>query len=582
MSQKPDKRQEVLDAQEHVLVLGGPGSGKTTIALRKAVRRIEEGLLPGQSVLFLSFSRAAVVRIAQASKAGVPKEKRGQLSIQTFHSFCWEILRTHGYLLGTPKKLQILLPHDEKALSGGIKPDSAEWTKWKTERERLFLKEGKTAFDLFAPKATELIIRSTIIRNLVIQRFPLIIVDEAQDTGPDAWRCIEVLASYVQVICLADLEQQIFDYLPGVGPERINCIKEVLSPLSIDLGSENNRSPGTEIVAFANDILTCKVTKKPYKGVSRLSYNPKNLVYAKLMQMALGKLYHSINKETGQTPENCAFLASTGSSVARISAALSSGDQPIPHKVLFDEAEVLLASRFAAFLLEPKTENSHGTDVAQCLELLAAMKRANGTKTAIKKALNLLKWAEQIRHGQNPKSNVAMAIDDLVIAVRGVQLTGIPGKDWLIIKKVLNSSVESDIQTVAGHLDYLVAFNRGKRIAANLSTMWANFGCYNKAREALDEALAEDTILSGLEDLSGIHVLTIHRSKAKQFDGVIIYRENRYGTNGLKSSFVWRDDPYPYNRSRKILRVAITRACYHVLILDPVYPNCPIISPYNL
>lgn len=61
-------------------------SGKTTIALAKANARIRAGLLPGQSILFLSFSRAAVSRIIEASKTQVPKEYANSLSIQTFHS----------------------------------------------------------------------------------------------------------------------------------------------------------------------------------------------------------------------------------------------------------------------------------------------------------------------------------------------------------------------------------------------------------------------------------------------------------------------------------------------------------------
>ena len=102
-------------------MLGGPGSGKTTIALKKAVRLIDEGLQPGQAILFLSFSRAAVARIGEASKAEVEKSKRHQLSVQTFHSFCWELLRSHGYLVGCPKRrLELLMPHDERALSGGL------------------------------------------------------------------------------------------------------------------------------------------------------------------------------------------------------------------------------------------------------------------------------------------------------------------------------------------------------------------------------------------------------------------------------------------------------------------------------
>lgn len=50
------KREEFLACQGHALVIGGPGSGKTTIALQKALIRINQGLLPGQSVLFVSFS----------------------------------------------------------------------------------------------------------------------------------------------------------------------------------------------------------------------------------------------------------------------------------------------------------------------------------------------------------------------------------------------------------------------------------------------------------------------------------------------------------------------------------------------
>lgn len=110
----PD-RQRILDENGPLLVTGGPGSGKTTIALLKARKRIEEGLLSGQSVLFLSFSRAAVARVVEASQTEVPKTIRSRLSIHTFHSFFWKIIRGHGYLLGAPRRLRLLLPHDEDA-----------------------------------------------------------------------------------------------------------------------------------------------------------------------------------------------------------------------------------------------------------------------------------------------------------------------------------------------------------------------------------------------------------------------------------------------------------------------------------
>ena len=140
-------RQRILDEAGHILVTGGPGSGKTAIALAKARKRIEFGLLDGQSILFLSFSRAAVGRVLEASRIHIPRQIRNCLSIQTFHSLFWEILRTYGYLLRAPRKLKILLPHDERAIRDGETEENVQWAK---ERERLFRDEGLVAFDLFA------------------------------------------------------------------------------------------------------------------------------------------------------------------------------------------------------------------------------------------------------------------------------------------------------------------------------------------------------------------------------------------------------------------------------------------------
>lgn len=91
------QRQSILDEAGPILVTGGPGCGKTTIALAKAQRVIEAGLKPGQTVLFLSFSRAAVARVIEASRTQLPKALQSKLSIQTFHSFFWEVLKAYSF-----------------------------------------------------------------------------------------------------------------------------------------------------------------------------------------------------------------------------------------------------------------------------------------------------------------------------------------------------------------------------------------------------------------------------------------------------------------------------------------------------
>ncbi len=574
------ERQKLLDCDGHAMVTGGPGSGKTTIALKKALVRIQKGLKPGQSVLFLSFSRAAVARIVQASRLQLSKEARALLNVQTFHSFFWDLLKTHSYLLGTPRPIHILMPQDERVRSEGIKADKEpkKWAEWLQMREQLFTTEGLIAFDLFAPKAAQLVEQSPLIRSLIAERFPLIIVDEAQDTGPDAWRCIALLAAETKIICLADLEQQIFDHLPGIGPERIEAIKSALHPLEIELGSENMRSPGSEIAEFGRDILSGNARTGGYKGVSTLSYNPSSDL-GPTMRRALGCLKREIRKETGSWPKTIAILVPSGNEAGKVSASLNDGKKSVPHKLMFDEDEARLAARFAAYLLEPREHLTEAIEIAEALMLLVDLKRAAGSASAVKQ---LRGWAVKCRAGNISTAAQVRAIRELLSKLNTGSFSGNPAKDWMMVKQALRASGDSVLISVAQHLDYLVAFNRGKRISANLSAAWESTGTYLRAREALDAALEQDLMLDGIDDPDGIQVMTVHKAKGKQFDGVIVLRRQTHNGQTFVSNFVWRGDKPPYRRSRKILMVAVTRAKAHTLMVQPVWPSCPIMQGHNL
>lgn len=576
-------RQSLLDCQAHALVLGGPGSGKTTIALKKAVVRINAGLDPGQSVLFLSFSRAAVARLGEAMKQEVPRAQRSQLSMQTFHSFFWTLLSAHAYLLGAPRKLRILLPQDEQVEYGSIRArerneQNADWRAWLARREEMFRQDGRIAFDLFSRNAEALLTQSQHIRRLITQRHPLIIVDEAQDTDAHAWRCIDLLSATAQIVCLADLDQQIFDYLPGIGPERVDAIRQTLAPLEIDLGGQNHRSGGTEIAVFGQDILAGRARGAPYAGVSSFGYDPRRRPQKTALRMALGILQRSIKAATGRYGHNVAILTHSGASAGKISAALNTEPKPVRHKLAFDEAEAMLTARFAAFLLEPKYEATRRGDIALGLELLATSKAAAGLAAAAQWRL----WASRVREGREPRAGFVQAVAGVIDAVRQAPFTGDPAKDWSCVKRLLRDSGDQELLIAAKNLDYLVAFNRGRRISAGLGAIWAREGHYTGAREALDIALAQDQMLGGADDPPGVQVMTIHKSKGKQFDGVIVIREGRHNGQRQVSSFVWWDDEPPYWRSRKILRVGVTRARVHTLILEHVFPACPILAGHTL
>jgi DNA helicase-2/ATP-dependent DNA helicase PcrA len=574
------ERQKLLDCKTHAVVTGGPGSGKTTIALKKAVVRIQAGLLPGQGVLFLSFSRNAVARILQVARLELSREGRALLHVSTFHAFFWELLKTHAYLLGAQSPLKILMPQDEKVRNGGIKEDDDEevWKVWLAAREQIFHSEGLIAFDLFAPKAAELLSRSAWIPRLIQQRFPLIIVDEAQDTGPDAWRCIEILAAGSQIVCLADLEQQIFDHLPGVGPERLDEIKTALRPTEVYLGSQNLRSPDSQIAEFGQDIIAGRVRPGGYKGVSNMPFAPKADLHATL-RTALGCLQKQVHAEKQAWADTIAILVPNAKEAMAVSAALNTGAKPIPHKLMFDEDEARLAARFAAYLIEPRDAKPLALQIEEALSLLYELRRAGGAKTD---AAQLLKWAVGCKAGKISNAALVKELQKLLTTLTSASFIGDPGRDWSSVKASLRTSGQALLQSVAGHLDYIVAFNRGKRIGAGLSSAWEQGSSYAGARDILDNALAQDLILDGVDDPNGIQVMTIHKAKGKQFDGVVVLRRQRHDGKQIMSNFIWRDDAPPYRRSRKILMVVVTRARIHTMLVQQVWPECPITHDYIL
>jgi DNA helicase-2/ATP-dependent DNA helicase PcrA len=498
------KRQSVLDENGPILVTGGPGSGKTTIALAKAQLVIQRGLLPGQSVLFLSFSRAAVARVIEASKSQLPTVLQSKLSIQTFHSFFWQMLKSYGYLLGAPRSLRLLMPHDEAAARNEVEGNSRDWL---AERERLFREDGKLVFDLFAPKAHELLSKSERLCALFSACHPMIVVDEAQDTAEDQWQCVRLLSVGSQLLCLADLEQQIYDFRPGVSSERVTHIMAALRPLSVDLEAENHRSPNSEIVAFANDILLGSPRGAPYRGVSRKNFRANRDQRDKAIRQSIGIAVERAKAAAPENINNIGVLATWGRGVNVVSRALS-GDGAsnlIPHRVIIDEASVLMSSRMVAFLLEPRRPASAELlDLAEGLDLAAAVFRARGGNGNLAAAQKFVASAQQNRGGIMPRANGIAS--KLLITLQTLRLhafSGDPKRDWIDARRFLQESGANPLKDIAEDAEQLVAFQRGRRIAAGLTDLWQTEGVYRNARATLDSILAEDQLLSGGRRVAG-------------------------------------------------------------------------------
>jgi DNA helicase-2/ATP-dependent DNA helicase PcrA len=165
------------------------------------------GLGSDGKALFLSFARATVARVAQQAVGTLSREHFRRIEINTYHGFAWSILKSHAYLLSARQGVSLLLPAQARGRLAGL--SGAERL---ARQRRLFNEEGLIAFDLFPSLLTELFNRLPLLAKSYANAYPLIIVDEFQDTNSDEWAMIEQLGRYSRIIALGDPKQRIYDF----------------------------------------------------------------------------------------------------------------------------------------------------------------------------------------------------------------------------------------------------------------------------------------------------------------------------------------------------------------------------------
>ena len=204
-----DQSRIVNDGKSNnILVLAGPGSGKTKVLVHKiASLLLLEDIKPEQ-FLMLTFSKAASLEFRARARKLVP-EYSGLIKITTFHGFCFQLMGQ----LGDLKKSENVIQDCITAINN-----------------------------------EEIDISSIINKNVLL-------LDEFQDVNDMEWELIQTIikkAGNIRVIAVGDDDQNIYGFR-GSSNKNILEFKEKYSATEYSL-IKNYRS-SSHIVQFNNELL---------------------------------------------------------------------------------------------------------------------------------------------------------------------------------------------------------------------------------------------------------------------------------------------------------------------------------------
>jgi len=248
----------VTESQGHVIVVAGPGSGKTRVVTHKIAYLVRRGMKPS-SILLVTFTRAAAREMTERARLVSNSNLEGMLA-GTFHHVCNVLLRKYARKLGYESNFTILdaddaqeliniarseiveaLDKSEKkffprasviqsifsymyntlsSLEGAIESINPRFLPLKSHLEHILdkymeLKRKQNALDYddLLVHTLHLLETDERVRNRESEKYRWVLVDEFQDTNIVQYKIVELLSSvHGNLMVVGDDAQSIYSF----------------------------------------------------------------------------------------------------------------------------------------------------------------------------------------------------------------------------------------------------------------------------------------------------------------------------------------------------------------------------------
>jgi DNA helicase-2/ATP-dependent DNA helicase PcrA len=241
----PEQKQAVLHSGGHLIIVAGPGTGKTMTLSHRIAHLIRSGQISPSQILALTFTNKAAREMGDRISNLISEQTDPKVWVSTFHGFCLEVLRKEGKNLNLPPSFNVCSELDVPILvkqvsseSGGGKGIANKLLKELPRLKMVSVMEDKTGpdhnsllpyFERYQQKLRQLGMldlddlqvetlrlfnQEPKICQKYAERFPKIFVDEYQDTNSLQVLLLKVLiqSGPGEICAIGDPDQAIYGF----------------------------------------------------------------------------------------------------------------------------------------------------------------------------------------------------------------------------------------------------------------------------------------------------------------------------------------------------------------------------------